>query len=707
MPTEENDAIKFHVANRAATHLGRKLYSTTPPALAELIANSYDAYATKAYVTIGANLPYIVVADDGVGMGLDALNSKYALIGREKIPEPVPKGFTKREPMGKKGIGKLASFSLGDEYEVYTKTDKDDLWTHFKVCYSNFLTDDAEYRVETEKCNLPDDLQAYREFEHGFITVIHKLRRMVNASTTGYLKTQLSRRFYIKSSSENFSLFLNEEPIDLSLNAYYGDMDYATYVGFSKEEIRDLLDADSNNVDLKAYDVTSLKDVAARSNIDRLVNEKGLRGWIGTVEQPKQLKADGNNSANIVVYINGKIADEDVLRNYPSAMMASQYVVGEFFADYLGLETEDPITSSRQGLDNADTEVRELIDAIKTMRSTVLNSWNERRERDAVKRLPEWATRDEGYQKWLEGLTKSQKSLNNRLLKTLTVQMDEGKQDEEQTRALLNSFIDVVENDGIFDLAAGLREDADREEDETLVILAKMLSGIAASESIKQANIVQERLQAIETLQGLMDNPSTLERAFKEHLAKNPWLINPYWNQTPKTESEVKVVTEEFNRLYEGKDEEYRRTYIDICMYVAEEKYPIIVELKRNTAKGYAKFDVTSIYQQITSYRFAIRQKLSLDEENIGEEQIKAYFIGSEDAGAPGHGHTIEITDNQMNILKTAKISLLTYRDLVNHARQAYRDHIEVIENDHNIPYFGLKGGAMENSEMSGDLHHR
>ncbi len=31
--------IRFDTANRAASHLGRRLYGTTPPALAELVAN--------------------------------------------------------------------------------------------------------------------------------------------------------------------------------------------------------------------------------------------------------------------------------------------------------------------------------------------------------------------------------------------------------------------------------------------------------------------------------------------------------------------------------------------------------------------------------------------------------------------------------------------------------------------------------------------
>lgn len=34
------DGLKFSVENNAVRHLGRKLYSTIPPALAELVANA-------------------------------------------------------------------------------------------------------------------------------------------------------------------------------------------------------------------------------------------------------------------------------------------------------------------------------------------------------------------------------------------------------------------------------------------------------------------------------------------------------------------------------------------------------------------------------------------------------------------------------------------------------------------------------------------
>ena len=688
MTIDEDDVISFHVANRAATHLGRKLYSTTPPALAELIANSYDAYATEAHVRIDRNTDYIIVADNGIGMSLDALREKYALVGREKVPEPVPDGFERRLPMGQKGIGKLASFSLGDEYEVFTKTEGEKLWRHFSVRYVDFISGDSEYPVESETCGLPDKLAQFNHYDHGFITIIRGLRRGVNAQTLESLKTQLSRRFYIKSGAGRFTLFINNQPVDLSLNAYYGSMDYATYVGFDEDEIRELLNSKDSSIELEPFSTSLIKDNNAKTSLESLISDKGLKGWVGTVEQPRQLKEHGNN-ANIIVYINGKIADEDVLKNHANSMLANQYVVGEFFADYLSFDAEDPITSSRQGLDNADGEVRELIEAIKIIRSRVINAWDARREEGAVKRLPKWATEDERYRDWLNGLGTSQRRLHNRLVKSLTVKMDEQDQDEEEVRSLLNSFIDVVENNAIFQLADDLSIESDREKEETLLEIARLLNRISASESIKHARLIQERLQAIKTLQALMDDQSTVEKTFERHLSKNPWLINPYWNQTPKTQEEIQVVTQVFNRLYlDDKDEEYRRTFIDICIYVAENRFPIIVELKRNAVTSYSNVSFSRIYEQITSYRRALIQKLGDEDKTIREEDIPAYFIGSEDMGPVGAGYAIAFTDAEMDMLKRSNIILLTYRDLVIHAERAYRDHINVIESRDDTPMF-------------------
>lgn len=150
--------LEFSTSNNAVTHLGRNLYSTTPPALAELVANSYDAYATILDIKFNEDEDYIVVADNGKGLDFKELKDKYSTIGREKEKEMPFNGLNKREPMGKKGIGKLAAFSLGDEYEVYTKTKEDNLWLNFKLNYHKMLNH-STYIAEVKEGVLPEKLK--------------------------------------------------------------------------------------------------------------------------------------------------------------------------------------------------------------------------------------------------------------------------------------------------------------------------------------------------------------------------------------------------------------------------------------------------------------------------------------------------------------------------------------------------------------------
>ena len=75
----------FHmrVFPRTIEHLGIKMYATFPIALAELIANAYDAEATRVDIEISTADPKkIVVRDNGIGMSPEEVNDKFLMIGR-------------------------------------------------------------------------------------------------------------------------------------------------------------------------------------------------------------------------------------------------------------------------------------------------------------------------------------------------------------------------------------------------------------------------------------------------------------------------------------------------------------------------------------------------------------------------------------------------------------------------------------------------
>ena len=232
MPKQQ--VIEFYTANTAATHLGRQLYTSSPSALAELVANSYDAYAENIWIEL--NSKQIVIADDGVGLSLADIRSQYASIGQAKKDFEPPLGKPKRNPMGKKGIGKLAAFSLGDQYTVFTKTQKDEKWITFTLSYSQMVDESNAVKYETEASelnSLPEEL-SHHQLTSGFVVVINNLRRATTQATTKYLETQLTRRFSLRNS--NVNVFVNTNKVDLSpADLLYEHVRALNYIGYSEE----------------------------------------------------------------------------------------------------------------------------------------------------------------------------------------------------------------------------------------------------------------------------------------------------------------------------------------------------------------------------------------------------------------------------------------------------------------------------------------
>ena len=129
------------------------------------------------------------------------------------------------------------------------------------------------------------------------------------------------------------------------------------------------------------------------------------------------------------------------------------------------------------------------------------------------------------------------------------------------------------------------------------------MSTVATSEKLSQASLIEKRLGAIHTLEELMNDSSTKEKAFQKHLFENPWLINPFWNQSTRSDDEIKIQREFFVKLYNEQEDAYKKQFIDIYLEVADEPLPIVVELKKNNPTGHAKVKWADIIDQIDRYR--------------------------------------------------------------------------------------------------------
>ncbi|TRW67787.1 ATP-binding protein [Lactococcus lactis] len=659
--------LVFSIANNAVTHLGRNLYSSMPPALAELVANSYDAYATEVKIKL-CNNNSMIIADNGKGLSFEEFQSKYVTIGNKKQEENIFNDLPKRKPMGEKGIGKLAAFSLGEEYTVYSRTQGASEWLTFTLKYQKMIEsgEHCEADVSTVQ-SLPDELSQFNSYTSGFIVHCKCLRKNPTKATKESTILQLSRRFYLEQ--ENFSVWYDEEEVSLKTNFYYQNLEYLVYFGYTKEEIEDIFN--SPEIEKEKFNGEEI--------ISDFIEHKGIKGWIGSVNKPKDLK---ENTDNIIVYSNGKIADEDILKNKKEARIAKSYIVGEIQANYFS-DLDDPITSSRQGLDDSLEEVELFIKHIENIRKYFINKWDDFRKRNMVERLPDRIKKNESYKDWLSNLTSEQQSLNGKLLNLFSSKLDEDESEgSEEVDSMVTSIASVINNIETDELVKTLKNSDDSSSQ--FQLLAKLMKNVAIKEDLSHAEIIKSRVKIIEQLEKLMEDPTSLEKMFEESLSENPWLINPYWNIDKNNVIESDNLTTQVYQKTEVEGD-FKRAFLDILIRVAEEDFPVIVELKKNNPTGHARVTVASMLEQIKKYRKAIQQKCP-ELKPISDTDIKAVFIITEDAGVVGSGNKIEFEDYEVKLFKDLNIEVVKYNDIIRKSKKMYREHLKLIQEAKIIP---------------------
>ena len=151
--------FKIKILGRMLEHLGVQMYKKRNTAIAELVANAWDAWADNVYVEIPIQEKYepktsqISIEDDGFGMDSESIQSKYLVVGRNRRREDggeTEKEFVEdaeadkvrrsRKVMGRKGIGKLAGFGIASQMIVQTW--RDGITTEFTMNKDRLKLDD-------------------------------------------------------------------------------------------------------------------------------------------------------------------------------------------------------------------------------------------------------------------------------------------------------------------------------------------------------------------------------------------------------------------------------------------------------------------------------------------------------------------------------------------------------------------------------------
>ncbi len=118
---EKLKPLKFISVTRLLDHLGIATYNKYTKSLKELVANGYDADATRIMIWLDKNK--ILICDNGTGMNEKEIREGYMMIGsghKRNIQKTI---LFKRLPIGNKGIGKLAGFGISRIMNVTTIKD--------------------------------------------------------------------------------------------------------------------------------------------------------------------------------------------------------------------------------------------------------------------------------------------------------------------------------------------------------------------------------------------------------------------------------------------------------------------------------------------------------------------------------------------------------------------------------------------------------
>lgn len=239
----------FKTKARTVELLGRKQIRDSVTALAELMKNAYDADAPWLRVefsTTGSN-QHVVIVDTGLGMSQNDIESKWLVLGTNSKTKRANKTSPSGRPlMGAKGIGRLASATLGKQLWMFTKTEeslwKDSTsWVELLKIFSSILDDASTIIVEQRvnsllapysKLEIPTELteEIDKHKEH----VQRDISQQVSIERECFFSEVFPVLVQILVSSPDI-LFAGAELVQNLKYHYYDDTDLNTILAAGKE----------------------------------------------------------------------------------------------------------------------------------------------------------------------------------------------------------------------------------------------------------------------------------------------------------------------------------------------------------------------------------------------------------------------------------------------------------------------------------------
>ncbi|WP_289686401.1 BbrUII/HgiDII family restriction enzyme [Helicobacter rodentium] len=612
-------------------HLGINLYSNLSAVLSEIVANSWDADATEVRMNIdGTNKVEII--DNGFGMNQEDINEKFLCVGYKKRDNgftQTPKG---RKVMGRKGIGKLSLFSIANKITIISKKEGEKL-TNALVMNAEDIKKAASKEQVYKPTSLENNKLPKQIDNHGTIIILEELKR--ERIQRSNVRMNLARRFSVIGSECNFKVIVDNQEIGIEERNYFKKLDYIWYFGKDSEKFLELC-----NENIKSEMLNECAD-----------NNYKISGWIGNAEKSGLLQEGNENLNKISILVRGKLAQEDILSEFRIGGLYTKFLIGEINADFLDEDSlEDIATSNRQKLKEDDPRYI----ALKNFLFTHLQTIGTKRQRFKEKEGTEDARKYEPIKKWYDSLDKDlQKRADKLFGKINQIASDKGEK-----ITLIKHGVLAFENMKMRHALDSL----DKVNDENLGTFLKIFDSYKDIESSAYYAITSERLKIIQSLKEKVAS-NEKERVLQKHIFDNLWLLDPSWERGTENAQMEEVI----QLVHEKESDEIKQGRIDIHYRQTANKH-LIIELKRANIRS----TMTQIKEQLGKYKKALKAHLKkLDKE---QDEIECIFICEK---IPGDWEDTDTKREEQEMLRIAKIRVLTYSKLIEQSYNAYKEYMD------------------------------
>lgn len=536
--------LKFH--GRIIDQLGFQTYQSATAAIAELVANAWDADAENVRIVLpdsGDDNPQIVIEDDGIGMTLNDCEEKYLNVGYSRrgtqLVETSPGG---RPILGRKGIGKFAGFGIASVIRVETISSGTGEETIFELNRDDLVEDDyivnggeldAEY-------NGPDDS---KKDDHKTKVILKNLNLERMVSKTRFPRS-MARRFLLHQRVENFDIFVDGNPIpddeDRSLIQFVFPRDY----GDGQKPSNMTIDGEWGEEELSNGENVRWRVYFYRDTI----GDEELQG--------------------VSIFSNGKISQTPFFFNLTGGLggQAGQaYMSGQIEADFVDRLEVDPMSAERQRINWAIQETSPLLKWGQEKVKKLLIIWKEKR---GVERRLELENKVAEFSERLEKLPASEQKTVRKVLEKLGSISTLSQEDfNDLGKSILTSWEGGRLKEMMTEISS---EEISEESLLSIFTQAQVISSLNVGEAVKTNLLLLAELK-----QRISSNQ--LENAVRDYIAKHPWMIDRRW-ETFQIERSMNSVIKEIGREV-GFEKEVYSGRVDLVLQSGD--HLLVIEFMR------------------------------------------------------------------------------------------------------------------------------